>query len=303
MSTDGIKFATSGDNFAEEAAAFEEPKKEAPKEAPKADPKPEPKAEPKADPKPEPKAEPKADPKPEPKTEQPEEPVLPTRDPLADPDAPKEEPKAEAEEPKDKYDPEVWGDPGDPVARAALKTMANSDVTPDEARDLLWDAMEKSDPSLIDEAKLVEKLGEDSAALVMSSVRDVTTRHKAAVEAVNVQIEAAVGSQENWKAAAAWARDNLPENELNDLRGMINAGGSKSKFAIGEIVSKYNADPKNSTLDPKQEKGDSAAADPKVEPMTGLEYGQALRKLVRTRKATPEAKAALWARRQAGMPK
>jgi len=82
---------------------------------------------------------------------------------------------------------------------------------------------------------------------------------------------------------------------------MLDKGGRQAKFAAGEIVARYNDDPKNTALQAgtKQVKPDGKAGSA-VKPISRREYGDALDKLHR-RKGTPAEFAALKAQRQAGM--
>jgi hypothetical protein len=94
---------------------------------------------------------------------------------------------------------------------------------------------------------------------------------------------------------------SLPADELDELRNMLDKGGRQAKFAAGEIVTRYNDDPKNTALQAgtKQVQPDGKAGKV-VEPMSRRDYGNALDKL-HHRRGTPAEFAALKAQRQAGI--
>jgi hypothetical protein len=213
-----------------------------------------------------------------------------------------EEAKAEADKAKtDELDTQVWGDMGNEEANAVLQVLQNSGVSTDDAKALLWDAVEAGDPKLVDRDALIEKVGKANAVLIMSGIENYTTKNTTKLAEVRAVVDTVAGSRENWDKAAEWARANVSESELNDLREMIDHGGSKAKFASQEIVRLYNDDPKNTALSAgsTQVIGDTTTTTPAVKGITRLEYGQMLQKHHRTGGTDAEFKQ-LQARRAAG---
>lgn len=197
-------------------------------------------------------------------------------------------------------DTAVWGDAGDEVANSVLATLQNSGVTTDEAKALLWDAVEAGDPTKVDRDALVEKVGKDRATLIMAGIENVTSRNNARIEEVTTIANETAGSKENWSKATKWAVAKLPENELNELRDMLDKGGRQAKFAAGEIVARYNADPKNTELTAgKNQIKPDGKANTALKPITRREYGELLDKAHRTR-AGEAAIQQLRARRELG---
>lgn len=198
-------------------------------------------------------------------------------------------------------DTSVWGDTGDEVGNSVLQTLQNSGVSTDEAKALLWDAVEAGDPTKVDRDALVEKVGKAKATLIMAGIENVTSRNNAKIAEVKKVASETAGGEANWSKASAWAVKNLPADELDELRNMLDKGGRQAKFAAGEIVARYNDDPKNTALQAgtKQVKPDGKAGS-NVQPISRREYGDALDKLHR-RRGTPAEFAALKAQRQAGI--
>lgn len=198
-------------------------------------------------------------------------------------------------------DTSVWGDTGDDVGNSVLQTLQNSGVSTEEAKALLWDAVEAGDPTKVDRDALVEKVGKAKATLIMAGIENVTSRNNAKIAEVTKVANETAGGEANWKTASTWAVKNMQEDELDELRNMLDKGGRQAKFAAGEIVARYNADPKNTALNAGggQVKPDGKGGST-VQPISRREYGDALDKLHR-RRGTPAEFAALKAQRQAGI--
>ena len=198
-------------------------------------------------------------------------------------------------------DTSVWGDTGDEVGNSVLQTLQNSGVSTEEAKALLWDAVESGDPTKVDRDALVEKVGKAKATLIMAGIENVTGKNNAKIAEVTKVANDTAGGKENWKKASAWAVKALPGDELDELRNMLDKGGRQAKFAVGEIVARYNDDPRNTALQAgtKQVQPDGKSSKA-VEPMSRRNYGNALDKLHR-RRGTPAEFAALKAHRKAGI--
>ena len=197
-------------------------------------------------------------------------------------------------------DTKVWGDAGSDVANSVLETLQNSGVKPDEAKALLWDAVQEGDPSKIDRDALVEKVGKAKATLIMAGVNGVIRDNKERLEAVQKVTFDVAGGEANWKTAAAWAVKHIPENDLEELRGMLDKGGRSAKVAAQEIVEKYNKDPKNTSLNKGKTITPGGKPSTKVEnPLSRAQYGAELDR-AHNRRAGPAEFAALKARRDAG---
>lgn len=211
--------------------------------------------------------------------------------------------EGEGEEDEDEgkeLDTAVWGDAGDDVANSVLQTLQNSGVTTDEAKALLWDAVEAGDPTKVDRDALVEKVGKAKATLIMAGIENVTSRNNERVAEVSKIAHDAAGGRDNWSKATKWAVAKLPAGELDELRNMLDKGGRQAKFAAAEIVERYNADPKNTALTAgkAQVKPDGKVTSA-VKGITRREYGEQLDKLHR-RGASQAEFNALRAQRAAG---
>lgn len=197
-------------------------------------------------------------------------------------------------------DTEVWGEYTDEVTNSVLTILQNSEIAPDTAKALLWDAVESGDPSRIDRDKLVETLGKAKATLVLAGIENVIDRNKRIIAETTKVVVGVAGSEANWKKAREWAVKTLSEDELGDYVDMLDAGGNKAKYAATQIIEQYNADPKNTALNAGQGQvtGDGKA-ETKIKGISRREYGEQLMKLER-RGATPAEFRALSAQRAAG---
>lgn len=192
-----------------------------------------------------------------------------------------EEDDGEDEDAEDKpLDTSVWGDTGNDVANSVLETLQNSGVTPDEAKALLWDAVEAGDPTKVDRDALVEKVGKAKATLIMAGVKNVTDTNNKQIAEVTAIAHDAAGSKADWDKATKWANAKMDPNDLDELRAMIDKGGKSAKFATAELVAAYNADPKNTALEAgKGQITPDTKSTKKVEGISRLKYGQELEKL------------------------
>lgn len=210
------------------------------------------------------------------------------------------EEEAEADAKPEALDNSVWGDTGDDVGNSVLETLQNSGVSTEEAKALLWDAVAAGDPTKVDRDALVEKVGKANATLIMAGIETVTAKNNAAIAEVTAIAHETAGSKEGWEKTTAWARKNMSEDDLAELKAMIDKGGRAAKFATAELVSAYNADPKNTSLNAgKGQVTPDAKSTKKVEGISRLEYGQQMLQLQR-RGASQDEFAALRAKRNAG---
>lgn len=160
-----------------------------------------------------------------------------------------------AEEAKKKetnpLDVEKWGSTGHGGGDAVLGLLQNAGLEPEEAKALLFDAMQAGDLKKVDQAKLIERIGKDKAKLVMigaeSFLLDKATRNASIVK----DIQAVVGGEENWKKVAKWAKEDskISDIDMAEYISMIDNGGAQARFAAAELVAAYNASDKNTTLD------------------------------------------------------
>jgi len=141
-----------------------------------------------------------------------------------------------------------WGSTGNDVADSVLTMLQNADVSPEEAKALLFDAVTAGDLSKIDLEGLEEKVGQTKATLIMAGVTTFVNDKNARNTQIVADIKEAAGGEENWTKMAAWAKGNLPDAELVEYRGMVDEGGAQARFAVAEIAAKYNADEANTSL-------------------------------------------------------
>lgn len=146
-------------------------------------------------------------------------------------------------------DTKVWGTTGNETADSVLTMLQNADVSPEDAKALLFDAVQAGDLTKIDRAALEAKVGKTKATLIMAGVTTFVADKAKKNAAIIADIQSVSGGEENWAKMAAWGKANLTDAELVEYRGMIDSGGAQARFAASEIAAKYNADPANSTID------------------------------------------------------
>lgn len=156
--------------------------------------------------------------------------------------------EAEAKKDNTPLDEEVWGSTGDEVGDSVLTMLQNADVTTDEAKALLFDAVQAGDVTKIDVKALEDKVGKVKATLIMAGVTSFVEKNTAKNAVIVADMHKAAGGEDNWNTLAAWGKTNIPEAELSELRLMIDAGGAQARFAVSEIAAKFNADEGNTSL-------------------------------------------------------
>ncbi len=158
---------------------------------------------------------------------------------------------ADADKENAPLDLETWGSTGHEGGDAVLGLLQNAGVTPDEAKALLFDAVTAGDLSKIDRTALEAKIGKDKTVLVLagatSFLADKTSRNTQIVK----DIKDVAGGEENWSKVAAWAKaggNSVSDDQMSEYIEMIDNGGAQARFAANELVTAYNADDKNTTL-------------------------------------------------------
>lgn len=145
-------------------------------------------------------------------------------------------------------DVNVWGTTGSEVGDGVLTLLQNAGMTPDDAKSLLFDAVQAGDITKVDKAALTAKVGAAKAALVLAGAENFISKSKEANAGIIAEVHTTAGGEANWKAVSTWAKANVAEADLGEYRELIDAGGAKARFAVSELVGKFNADAKNTTL-------------------------------------------------------
>jgi hypothetical protein len=165
---------------------------------------------------------------------------------------PKEEPSketpSEEKEGETPLDTTVFGDTGSEVGNSVLQLLQNAGATPDEAKGLLFEAVQKNDMGLIDETALVAKVGEASAKIILSGAKtfalELAETNRAAEEAVY----SVAGNAENWTKVQTWAEKAMSDAEMADYNALISKGGASARFAATELLTKFNGDKGNTQI-------------------------------------------------------
>lgn len=181
-----------------------------------------------------------------------------------------------------------WVQSDSPEFNAAIGLMKAAGMTPAEGAAIFDDAANTGDLSKVDRAALVEKVGEDQAALIMAGfTKFVDTTGAALLERVNA-VHDSVGGSDNWSKITGWARtkakgDEAFKAEIQELTELMNGKSiSAAKLAGKELLAKFNADKSNSTLTtttaPSVTPSGKPAAPsaPAVKPISAREYAEAV---------------------------
>ena len=156
----------------------------------------------------------------------------------------------EGDDEEKELDTDVWGDTGSEVGNSVLSLLQESGIAVDEAKALMLDAIYEGDVTKIDQAALEAKVGKARATLILSGASTFVNEAKTKNEGIITDVHNAAGSKENWEKMIAWGQENgnVSEDQINEYATMIDAGGAKARFAVGEIMAAYNADEKNTAL-------------------------------------------------------
>ena len=214
--------------------------------------------------------------------------------------------KAEADKAKDN-EPAItkWAKFNDPTADAVVDILKDGGVSPAEGHKLFGKYLETGDVKDIDRAALEAKIGKAATHLAITGIEAYSTSQKAKHDATSKAVHDLVGGKENWEVVAAWAKVRAEKDagfakELEVIRDDISRGGRAAKSAAADLLAIYNGNPNTHGLGNKNiVKGDKTPAETST-PISREQYVTELSKLQKDGKLTPQAEAALNARRTAG---
>lgn len=186
------------------------------------------------------------------------------------------------EEGEKELDTSVWGDTGDEVGNSVLQVMQNSGLSPEDAKALLYDPVQQGDPTKVDRDALVEKVGKANANLIIAGIENYVARSSKAAEETLSTVYDVAGSKEQWEKVAPWVKANIPEAERAEYAAMLDKGGAQARFAAQELVTKYNADPKNTAVGKKTTVEGDGKAPTQGRAITRVQYAEELEKAHRT---------------------
>lgn len=223
-------------------------------------------------------------------------------DDAADPDKQEDDDTSENDDDKP-LDQDVWGTTGDEVGDNVLALLQNSGLSVDDAKSLMYDAVQGGDVTKIDRAALEARVGKRNASLIMAGTENFIHRNTKKAETILNEVHTSVGGKDNWDAVTSWARESLSEAELTGYRELIDAGGAKARFAAQDLANRFNGDSKNTTLNTSDAEitGDSRAASQSTA-LTKAQYIEAMTAADK-RGATPTEIAEIRAARQRGRAK
>lgn len=223
----------------------------------------------------------------------------PAAEPAQDPEA---EPAAEPvpEEPKE-LDTAVWGDTGNEVGNSVLGMLQESGISTEDAKALMYDAVQAGDVTMIDKAALTEKVGANAANIILSGTETFIKENASKTAGIISEVHTAAGGEKNWDTVSTWAASNVSEADLAEYRPMIDKGGASARFAVGEILSAYNADSSNTTIKPAAPRAEpTSVSPPATVGTTRREYVAALEKAHRFGQPSAKELATIKAQRDAG---
>lgn len=167
---------------------------------------------------------------------------------------------------------------GDESADAVTAILKNAGVSVEDAYKLFGAKKEGHTPDDIDVAGLTEKLGKENTTAVLALVKDFWNRKTATTQASVDHVYALAGGKEAFERVAAWAKareaiDPAFKADLQTYRLMFDAGKLQAGLAAKELLTAFNADPKNKTLQVKITHGDKSASEAaSLQPLTRNEY-------------------------------
>lgn len=172
------------------------------------------------------------------------------------------------------YDTAVWGSTGTEVGDSVLELLSSAEITPADAKALMYDAVVAGDVTQIDQAALIEKIGKAKATLVMAGVKDFVAEKVAKEKSITDAVYGEAGGKENWEKVREWSKDKLTDEQRTEYNDMFNSGGAKARFAAQEMIQQYNKNSKASSVGKTRTiKGDGQAK-PNVTPITKREYAE-----------------------------
>lgn len=236
----------------------------------------------------------------------------PTEEPEGTQEAPTEPESTEGDEPTDdagdaegdEPSTETYQEYDDPALSQMVDIFTEADLPVDEANAIFAEALDSNDLAKVDTQALVDKLGQRKADLVMLLATTAHEKAQANLQQVTNTVHDIVGGEEAFKGLQAWVADKEKSDtafasEMLEIREMIDSGKERAvKAAINDLFSMYKKDP-NVTLPANITQGDGSVGSTTVEPLTRLEYADAVDKARRAGTYEKE-QATLWARRKAG---
>lgn len=209
----------------------------------------------------------------------------------------------QADEPQNAPEPEgadAWGDTGSEAGNDVLGMLQESGISTADAKALLFDAVQSGDLTKIDRAGLEEKVGKYAANIILRGTETFVKEQQTKADAIIADVHTAAGGSEQWGTVSNWAKSNIPEADLAEYRPMIDKGGAAARFAVSEIMGRYNADSNNTTLTTNTARAEATSVSPPASTATTrAEYVAALDKAHR-RGASQKEIAAIQAQRNAG---
>jgi hypothetical protein len=182
--------------------------------------------------------------------------------------------------------------------------LQESGISKEEAKALMYDAVREGDLSKIDRAGLEAKVGKNAANIILTGTQSYVNEAQAKVQVTMKAVHDQAGGSENWDKVSGWASTNVSEADLAEYRPMIDKGGAAARFAVSEIMGKYNADAANTSINPSTPRAEpSAIVPPASTAITRAEYVAALAKANLRGRPDPKVIATIQAQRNAGRAK
>lgn len=227
----------------------------------------------------------------------------PDEEPKKKEEAPEESEEETEEKEEESGDPE-YNEYEHPALKQAVNILKEAELPVDEANAIFAEAVETGDLTKINKDALVEKLGQDKADVVLVLAESYYNTQFSSMKAIQEQAYTLTGGEENFAAMKEWAADKAASDadfakDLKEFRAMIDTEQPRAvTAAIRELFSLYKNDP-DTTIEADLEVGDSAASKQSVEPMSLMDYTNAIEKAHKDG-TYEKVRESLWARRKAG---
>lgn len=141
----------------------------------------------------------------------------------------------------------------DPSATLVVDLLKDAGITATQAQDIFKDAVASLDINKVDWKSLQDKHGNAKTAALKLAVETYYVKAQARVQANVNEVHATVGGKDNWAVVSAWAvnaakTDAAFKTKLEDYNKLFDMSPMAAKFAATELVTAFNADKRNTTL-------------------------------------------------------
>jgi hypothetical protein len=193
----------------------------------------------------------------------------------------------------------------DPAGQGAIEVLKEAGLDPNEAEKYFAEAVKNSDIALVDWAGIESKIGKAKTFLVKSGVETYYNNLQAKTYSTIKTTHTIMGGESNWIKVRDWAKsvektDTAFAAKVDDIRDLLNEGGSKAEAGARELLRLYNSAPNTNGLNTDKLVVGESTGTVIGSPLTRTQYVAELKK-AHEDGGNRNIIAALDARRKAGM--